>query len=386
VVENLAPGTSASQVVLKAALPAGLSFISANPIQSRMEDSRTPVWDIGSLPDEGAPRTFDVMARVNPSTAVGTLLTVTATATTSSQDTDPANNQFNDWGLTVQQPGPDLVISSDLNATALTAGEPVTFTIRLSNEGNAPASNSRLDLTVPTGITITKTSPTANVIPNGVHWNAGVLTPGGWQTFTVGLQVDPALLDLAALSSDVEPEYPLPFLMTAGSGSTDIDLASNQMQVDKRVELPGPDLLVALQAEGTPGPGVFQVGQQVTYTLRYTNLGNREASVVSAALLLWPGLTLMESRPAPTTNQLNTTSGVRTLTWNLGELSIGEEGTIKLRLRADNVPEVGSIIRASVSSNNIDLNPANNVVMETRYKAYASNAGGYKVYLPFVKR
>jgi hypothetical protein len=52
----------------------------------------------------------------------------------------------------------------------------------------------------------------------------------------------------------------------------------------------------------------------------------------------------------------------------------------------DDVPESGSIIRANISSNNIDLNPTDNVVMETRYKAYVSNAGGYKIYLPFVKR
>jgi hypothetical protein len=83
---------------------------------------------------------------------------------------------------------------------------------------------------------------------------------------------------------------------------------------------------------------------------------------------------------------LDTTSGVRTLTWNLGELSIGEEGTIKLRLRVDDVPELGSIIRAKISSNNIDLNPADNAVMETRYKAYDPNAGRYKIYLPVVKR
>jgi len=50
------------------------------------------------------------------------------------------------------------------------------------------------------------------------------------------------------------------------------------------------------------------------------------------------------------------------------------------------VPEVGSIIRASISSNSLDLNPADNVVMETRYKAYASNAGGYRIFLPVVKR
>ena len=77
---------------------------------------------------------------------------------------------------------------------------------------------------------------------------------------------------------------------------------------------------------------------------------------------------------------------MRTLTWSLGELSIGEAGAIELRLRVDDVPEVGSIIRANISSNNIDLNPADNVVMETRYKAYASNAGGYRIFLPVVKR
>ena len=77
---------------------------------------------------------------------------------------------------------------------------------------------------------------------------------------------------------------------------------------------------------------------------------------------------------------------MRTLTWNLGELSLGEEGTIALRLRVDDVPELGSIIRADISSNDIDLNPADNVVMETRYKAYASNAGGYRIFLPVVKR
>ena len=73
-VENVVSGTVASQVVLKAALPAGLSFISADPPQSRMEDPRTPVWDVGSLPGEGVPRAFGVVARVDPSTAVGPCL------------------------------------------------------------------------------------------------------------------------------------------------------------------------------------------------------------------------------------------------------------------------------------------------------------------------
>ncbi len=94
----------------------------------------------------------------------------------------------------------------------------------------------------------------------------------------------------------------------------------------------------------------------------------------------------MQQSLSPTTNQLSTTSGVRTLTWNPGELSVGQEGTIELQLRVDDVPEFGSIIRANISSDSLDLNPADNAVMETRYKAYASNTGKYRIYLPLIKR
>jgi uncharacterized repeat protein (TIGR01451 family) len=351
-----------------------------------MADPRTPVWEVGSLRDEGAPRLFDVIAQVDPSAAAGALLTVTVTATTSGLDTDPANNQYEDWSLTVQPPGPDLVVRSGLNGTALTVGEPVTFTVSLGNEGNAPAANGWLELTAPEGITITETDPTASVIPNGVHWAAGDLAPGGWQTFTTCLQVDPGLLDLVALRPEFDPEYPLPFLMTAGSDGDDINPASDQLQVDKRAEMPGPDLFVGLQADGAPAPGVFEVGQVVTYTLSYANFGNRKASAVTAELRLWPGLTLLGSQPAPTTNQLDPAIGVRTLTWDLGELSVGEDEAIELRLQVDDVPGVGSIIIASVNSNGIDLNPADNMVMETRYEAYGSNVYDFHIFLPVLKR
>lgn len=384
-VENLAAGTVASEVELRAELPAGLNFISADPVPDSMADARTPVWSIGTLPAEAAPRAIEIIAQVDPAAATGTLLTVIAQAS-SSQDADPANNQYADWGLTVQPPGPDLVIDSDLSGMALTVGEPVTFTAQLRNDGNAPAQAGWLELAVPTGITIQATGPTASPIPNGVRWEAGNLLPGEWQTFTVRLHVDPSLLDLAALDPGLEPVYPLAFTLEAGSSGADIDPVSDLLQVDKRVEVAGPDLLVALQAQGTPGPGIFQVGQEVTYTLRYGNFGNRDAGDARVSLHLWPGLTLLESQPAPDMNELDATSGVRTLTWNLGELAVGEEGLIVLRLRVDDVPEVGSLLKADISSLSTDLNPADNLVMETRYEVNQSSAGEYTTFLPVITR
>jgi uncharacterized repeat protein (TIGR01451 family) len=384
-VENLAAGTVASGVELRAALPTGLSFISANPTPTRMDDPRTPVWDVGSLPDEGAPRTFDITAQVDASTAPGALLNITATAA-SSLDADPANNQYTDWGLMVQPAGPDLVIGTDLSGTALTAGETVTYTVQLSNDGNAPATNSWLELVVPDGITLLETDPTASAIPGGVRWEAGDLLPGEQQTFTIHVKADVSLLDLESLDPALEPVFPLAFTLEAGSNGADIDPLSNLLQVDKRVEVPGPDLLVALQAEGTPGAGVFQVGQEVSYNLRYGNFGNWEAGEVSTSLGMWPGLTLLEAQPAPTTNELDPTTGVRELSWDLGELSRGEDGAIQLRLRVDNIPEVGSIIRADIRSSSNDLNPADNQVMEVRYQASGSPISRHYLFLPVTIR
>jgi uncharacterized repeat protein (TIGR01451 family) len=384
-VENLAAGTTASQVVLKAALPAGLNFISANPTPTRMDDPRTPVWEVGSLPDEGAPRTFDITAQVDPSAAPDTLLNITATVT-SSLDADPANNQYTDWGLTVQPAGQDLVIDTDLGGTALTLGEAVTFIAQLSNDGNAAATASWLELKVPEGITILETEPGGSSIIGGVRWEAGNLMPGEQKTFTIHLNADVSLLDLESLNPALEPVFPLTFTLEAGSTGADIDPLSNLLQVDKRVEVAGPDLLVALQAKGTPGPGLFQVGKEVTFTLSYVNFGNREAVDASMSLSLWPGLTVLESQPAPATNQLDPTSGVRVLTWELDELTIGQEGAIHLRLRVDEVPEAGSMIRAEISSSTNDLNPADNLVMEVRYQGEGSTAGGYRIFLPSVRR
>jgi len=383
-VQNLAAGTQASGVTLSAALPGGLSFSSANPAPSRMLDPRTPAWDIPSLPDEGEPRPFDILAQVDPAVAAGTLLTLTASVTSSSPDADPANNQFVDWGLTVQPPGADLVVGSDLGATALTAGQPVTFTAWLNNAGNAPAAASWLALAAPAGISLTQTTPPATAIPGGVRWEAGLLAPGATQPFTISLQADPALLDSQRpLASAAEA---LQFTLTAGSTGSEIDPASNQLLVDKPVTRAAADLLVGLLAQGTPGVGVFQAGQVVTYTLSYANFGNQDAAAVSAALQLWPGLALLEAQPAPTANQVNPVSGVRTLTWDLGGLAPGGAGAIQLRLKVEAVPEAGSILVASLSSRSPALNPGDTLGMEPRYAASGPLPGGRQVFLPLVSR
>jgi uncharacterized repeat protein (TIGR01451 family) len=250
----------------------------------------------------------------------------------------------------------------------------------VANAGNTPAPSSWIELLVPDGITLTQTTPPASPFPGGVRWDGGTLTPGDMQSVHVVLRVDPSLLDLAALAAD-DPQYPLSFTLAAGSSGTDIDPENNQEQVNRRVVLPGADLLVALKPHGTPGPGVFTVGQEITYTLSYANYGNQIASEANASILLWPGLAFLGSQPQPAANSLDLSSGVRTLTWNLGDLPPGEDGDIQVQLRVDSVPGTGSILMASATSNSIDINQTNNVEMEIRGANF-----GNKVYLPILLR
>lgn len=383
--ENLTSGTQASNVTLTAGLPAGTNFISANPVPSSMANARTPVWNIGSLPDEGSPRLFNITAQIDPSIAAGTVLTATAMASTGSLDANPANNSFISVGLSVQAPGPDLVIQSNLDGTHLTVSDPVSFTMRLSNEGNALASNSWVELVVPDGITITLTSPASTPILHGAHWNAGSLAQGASQTFTATLNVDPELVSMAELTPDQEPVYPLAFSIKAGPANPDIAPSNNQLQVNKRVEMPGPDLQIALQPQGTPGPGFFTVTQEVTYTLRYANSGNRDAAGVTATLLLYPGLQLLDATPAASSNTLDPNSGVRTVTWSLGNLEAGGFGELVVRLKVASIPAVDSILLVRLSSNTSDTNPANDVVMEVRQSGGVP-ANWKRVFLPMVRR
>lgn len=383
--ENVASGTTANNAALSASLPPGLSFVGADPPPTRMDGPQTPVWEVGALPATAIPEVFTLLTQVNPNVAPGSLLSLTVQATTTSADAKPANNQFAAVPVLIQAPGPDLTVYSELSATALTIGEPVSFTISAANEGNAPASYAWTRLYVPEGVTISADPPGAPQL-NGILWNLGTLEAGASRTLSVTARVDPALPDLAPADWYGNQPYPLDFLLTTDSSSLDIDRGNNSLIVDKRAVLPGPDLVVALHAEETPGPGLIAAGQEMTYTLHYANLGNRLAETVTATLQLWPGLGLLNTQPAPGGNQVDPAYGVRMLTWYPGELAVGDDGAVEVRLRVDEVPPEGSIVVAAVSSNGSDLNAADNVEMEVRHEQDGWPAPQHTLYLPLLTR
>jgi uncharacterized repeat protein (TIGR01451 family) len=380
-VENLTRGTQAHNVVLTATLPAGLTFVRAVPAASRMAGPNQPVWELGTLDAEGVPRLFDVVAQVGVGVVPGTVLTVTAQASTSDADANPSDNQYEAFGLLVQPPGPDLTVRSTLAATAMTVGQPITFTVEVANAGNAAAAGTSLTLTLPDSVTLVSATPAPSTSGAGrVTWNLGGLAAGASQPVTVTVSLDTALAALASRDPDSEPPGVLTYTLRAGSVTPDFDLSNNEEQVVKPMEFAGPDLSVSLNVDGTDGPGMLSAGRDLTYTVLYGNFGNQMAPTTTLTLSLWSGLNLVSAQPAPSRTDTSTTFAGGVLVWDLGDLPVGEWDTIQVRLHVASIPSEGSLVLAAIGSDTADTRPTDNMTLDRR------TAKMSQLYLPQVMR
>jgi uncharacterized repeat protein (TIGR01451 family) len=380
-VENLTRGTQAHNAVLTATLPTGLTFVRAVPAATRMAGPNQPVWELGTLDAEGVPRLFDVVAQVGAGVVPGTILIVTAQVSTSDADVNPSDNQYEAFGLLVQPPGPDLAVRSEIAATAMTVGRPITFTVEVANAGNAPAAGTSLTLTLPDSVTLISATPTPSTSGAGhVTWDLGDLAAGASKPITVTVSLDTVLAALVSRDPDSEPAGVLTYTLRAGSLTPDFDLNNNEEQVVKPVEFAGPDLSVSLNVAGADGPGMLSAGQDVTYTLLYGNFGNQIAPTTTLTLSLWSGLSLVSAQPAPSRRDTSTTFAGGILVWDLGDLPVGEWGTIQVRLHVATIPSEGSLVLAAIASDTADIRPTDNVTLDR------GTAKMSQLYLPQVMR
>src|SRR5439155_5147295 len=189
------------------------------------------------------------------------------------------------FGLTVQPPGPDLVVASELGAAAMTVGQPVSFTVSVDNAGNATAASAAFTLTLPVSVTLASANPPAtSAVAGGYRWNLGSLAPAALKTITLTVALDPLLAAQVSFDPDVQPSGNLTYTLRAGSPTPDIDPVSNVQQVVVPVTLPGPDTAVWMGVLGAGAPGTLTGTQAVTYTIRYGHFGNQIAQTSTLTL------------------------------------------------------------------------------------------------------
>ena len=170
-VRNAGP-SDATGVVVVDRLPAGLTFISADPDRGTY-DPMTGAWAIGDLAVDGLARmaiqaTLDV---VEPVTNIA--------RKTAMNELDP--NLSNDAdGVTINGVFADLQVVKTADRQVVTTGDIVTFTIVVTNNGLAEATGVRVSEMLPEGLVfVSATASQGTYVPAAGIWDVGSLPSVG---------------------------------------------------------------------------------------------------------------------------------------------------------------------------------------------------------------
>jgi uncharacterized repeat protein (TIGR01451 family) len=207
---NLGPDP-ATNVTVGDALPSGLTLLSATP-SAGTYNSTTGLWTVGTVATSVAP-TLTLTARVvSPAPE-----TNTARITHSDQfDPDSSNNSA---GATVTPQQADLALTKTVSNPNPNVGDTITYTVTLTNNGPARATNVTVSDMLPAGLTL------VSAVPSQGTYNAAT---GLWTVGTVPPTI-PVTLTLSVIMSDPGPETNT--ATVAHSDQFDPDPANNTASV-----------------------------------------------------------------------------------------------------------------------------------------------------------
>jgi len=332
-VTNLGPST-ASNVVLSDALPAGVSFVSATG--GGVAGSGVVSWPaIASLPSgSGTSFTLTLTALISGS------FTNIVSATSSTSDPNAANNNGSAVGSqlnTTVTPQADLAVLNSGPASAV-AGGTLSYTITLTNSGPSVASNVVATDNLPSGATFVSATGSGTVSAGTVTWPAIASFASGASasyTVTVTAPASGTLTNRASCtSSTLDPVAG----NNNGTAAASSAITSVQLQAD-----------LAVFASGA---AVILPGSNLTYTITVTNLGPSTAASVIVADTMPTGATFVSA----------TGGGVAsagTVTWPaIASLTSGSAASFSLTVAA---PSSGNLTNsASCTSSTTDPVAANN--------------------------
>ncbi len=247
---------AATNVTVMDLLPAGLTFLSANPSQGTYVSS-TGLWTLGTV-DSTAPASLIIQARVvssNPQTN---------TATISHADQfDPVTN--NNTAAATETPlQADLAVKIALDtSTPLAVGQPAAYTVTVTNNGPDPADMVKVVIPLPASLTfISAAGP--NWICSDPPTTVTCTTPSA----PAGQTLPPISL-VTEVGGDAFPSVAVE--ATVSSATLDPDLVNNASTAAAPVAAQA-DLSITKTHEGD-----VLAGSHLTYNLSVTNHGPTEA-------------------------------------------------------------------------------------------------------------
>ena len=203
-------GAEATGVDVAARLPAGLTFVSATPARGTY-DPATGAWAVGAVPGGGR-TVLTVRAVVDTADPA----TVTAQVTAADQpdpDSTPNNGdaaEDDQASVTVTPSAIDLALDMAVDRPAPDAGEVVTFTVTLANEGTVGATGVQVSnpIVERPGFELVSVTPSRGTYAGGI-WTVGGLAVGGAETLAIRVRLvedNVAFTNLAEIARADQPD------------------------------------------------------------------------------------------------------------------------------------------------------------------------------------
>ena len=308
----------------------------------------------------GATAIFQLVVNVNGATAGGSMISNTATVSSTTTDPDGSNNSDTE---TTDVVAVDFAVTKIDSPDPVVAGTNLTYTITVANMGSTAAAVTLSD-SIPANTTfVSFTSPAGFTVMTPAVGGTGTITATngaaavGNHTFTMVVNVDAStangtmLTNTASLSSDPNP-----------GNNSDTETTSVIAQAD-------------LSVTKTDSPDPVNAGANLTYTITVTNGGPSDAqnvvlndplpantTFVSAMQTAGPAFTLIT--PAP--------GGTGTFTATATTVPAGATALFQLIVNVDASASGTLTNTVTVSSATTDTDPGNNSDTETTLVVAAS--------------
>lgn len=287
----------------------------------------------GELPP-GASKTLEVVLRV--AADISSCLTLPNVVSIGSSAPDPnrEDNQAITYGPPIRLP--DLSINKTVEGTAV-PGETITYTLVYSNVGCVAAQDVLVIDRLPAQVIFVSASvPPDALEDNTVIWRDAILDSGPGQSVTISL--------VARVKDEILTGTMLTNTASITTASVENSPANNVSSITTTVKRADMALIKACPPTALPG-------QEIDYVLNYINLGSAMAKAVRIADELPPGSAFVTSTwqagPETLARPLTPNLHGQTLTWGLGDVSVGISGTLTITVKLADWLQEGDVLTNS---------------------------------------
>ena len=362
-------GTSDAQnVVMTDAVPANTTFVSetqnSGPVAAC---TNPPAGGTGTVSCSfttlaaGSSGSFTIVVRASSSAMSGSTITNTANVSSTTADSNTANNSASSTA-TVATTVADVAVTKSGSPPSVTGGANITYTVTVTNNGPSDALTASMSDAVPANTTFVSETQTA-----GPAFSCSTPPGGGTgtTTCTIGTLVNgaSATFSIAVKVNSGAPAGTITNTATVTTATADSNAAYDSASATTTVSSNQADLSVTKS-----GPATIAPGAAITYTITVMNNGSADAQNVALSDVIPTNTTFVSlsqtSGPAFTCTS-PAVGATGTVSCNILTFINGAAATFTLQV-AVNASASGTISNtANVTSATMDPNAANNSATAT---------------------